>query len=53
MAVTEIGQVFEYEVYLKMAQNCCERDRVTCLDMHSDFKMAQNFKIGNLTTVKF
>ena len=26
-----------------MAQNCCDRDRVTWPDMHSNFKMAQIF----------
>ena len=26
-----------------MAQNCCDRDRTTWLDMHSNFKMAQIF----------
>ena len=30
-----------YEVSLKMAQNSCDRDRVTWLDMRSNFKMAQ------------
>ena len=43
----------EYEVYLKMAQNCCDRDRVTWLDMHSNFKMAQiffHFVLGSVRT---
>ena len=48
-----------YEVYLKMAQTFCDRDRITWIDMHSNFKMppifkiAKNFKIGNFTAVKF
>ena len=29
-----------YEVYLKMAQKYCDRDRIRWLDMHSNFKMA-------------
>ena len=32
-----------YEIYLKMAQNCCDRDRITWLDMHSNIKMARIF----------
>ena len=32
-----------YEIYLKMAQNWCDRDRATWLDMHSNLKMAQKF----------
>ena len=35
--------LFSYEIYLKMAQNCCERERTTWPDMHSNFKMAQIF----------
>ena len=35
--------VVTYDIYLKMAQNCCDRDRTTWLDMHSNFKMAQIF----------
>ena len=27
-----------YEIYPKMAQNCCDRDRTTWLDMHLNFK---------------
>ena len=32
-----------YEIYPKMAPNCCDRDRTTWPDMHSNFKMAQIF----------
>ena len=34
---------YMYEIYLKMAQTCCDGDRVTWPDIHSNFKMAQIF----------
>ena len=42
-----------YEVYLKMAQNCFDRDRATWLDMHSNFKMAQKFSLSFRAILKF
>ena len=39
----KLGEVFQYAIFLKIAENCCDRDRVTWLDMHSNFKMAPIF----------
>ena len=42
-----------YEIYLKMAQNCCDRDRATRLDMQSNFKMAQEFSLLFWAVLRF
>ena len=48
-----LSGTLQYEVYLKMAQNCCDRDRITWLDMHSNFKLARNERENIRAILKF